>query len=113
MIESLKGTAKIGVISWMTYSVIMDQLPLLMSASQQNLVVFLSAVGNLLWVIALRAASFLIVLAIADYAYQKFEFEKNLKMTHTEMKQELKQSEGDPSFASAFGNCKGRCLKSV
>ncbi|MDR3710607.1 MAG: flagellar biosynthesis protein FlhB [Capsulimonadaceae bacterium] len=95
-VESFKGTAKIAIIGWMSYSLVMDRFPLLISAAQQDLVSFLSAIGNLLWAIALRATSFLIVLAIADYAYQRFEFEKNLKMTHTEMKQELKQSEGDP-----------------
>lgn len=95
-IESIKGTFKIGIISWMTYSVVMDQLPLLISASQANLPTFLSAVGELLWIIALRATVLLAALAVADFAYQKFEFERNMRMTHSEMKQELKQTEGDP-----------------
>src|SRR5690606_1093253 len=45
-------------------------------------------------------------LAAADYAYQLWEFEKNLRMTKEEVKQETKETEGDPMVKSrmrAFG----------
>ena len=35
-------------------------------------------------------------MAILDYAYQKYEFIKGLKMTKQEIKDEMKQHEGDP-----------------
>ena len=38
----------------------------------------------------------LAIIAFADYAYQRYEFEKKMKMTREEMKQEMKQSDGDP-----------------
>jgi len=38
----------------------------------------------------------LMILAIFDYLYQRWEFEKNLKMSKQEVKDELKQTEGDP-----------------
>ncbi len=94
--ETLKGCAKIALVGWIAYSQITDRVPTLVSASQSNLVTFLSAVGELCWQISLRIASLLFVLAIADFAFQKFEFEKNMKMTHQEMKQEIKQQDGDP-----------------
>ena len=37
-----------------------------------------------------------IVLAVVDYSYQRFEYFKSLRMTKHEVKQEHKQSEGDP-----------------
>jgi flagellar biosynthetic protein FlhB len=40
----------------------------------------------------------LMILAVADYAYQKYEFEKSMKMSLSEIKQEMKQSEGDPQL---------------
>jgi flagellar biosynthetic protein FlhB len=42
----------------------------------------------------------LIVIAIVDYSYQVYEQEKNLKMTKQEVKDENKQSEGDPQVKS-------------
>ncbi|MBV9849490.1 MAG: flagellar biosynthesis protein FlhB [Armatimonadetes bacterium] len=56
----------------------------------------LGVVGGLLWMLGLRVAVALFILAIADYAYQKYDHEKNLRMSMSEIKQEMKQSEGDP-----------------
>ena len=38
----------------------------------------------------------LIIIAILDYAYQRYDHEKRLKMSHQELKEERKQMEGDP-----------------
>jgi flagellar biosynthetic protein FlhB len=40
--------------------------------------------------------SFLAVMATVDFIYQKFEHAKNLKMSHQDIKEEYKQTEGDP-----------------
>jgi flagellar biosynthetic protein FlhB len=39
-------------------------------------------------------------MAVLDYLYQKWEFEQNLKMTKQEVKDEFKQTEGDPLVKS-------------
>jgi flagellar biosynthetic protein FlhB len=44
----------------------------------------------------IRAAILLFILAASDYAYQRWEHERNLRMTKQEVKEEMKQSEGDP-----------------
>jgi len=40
----------------------------------------------------------MMVLAVADYAYQRWQHEQSLKMTKQEIKDERKQSEGDPQI---------------
>jgi flagellar biosynthetic protein FlhB len=40
----------------------------------------------------------MIVLAVGDYAYQRWQHEQSLKMTKQEIKDERKQSEGDPQI---------------
>ena len=52
----------------------------------------LKVIAKCCWVLA--------ILAILDYLYQKWEFEKNLKMTKQEVKDEFKQTEGDPKVKS-------------
>jgi len=42
----------------------------------------------------------MLLLAIADYAFQRWQFEKQLKMTKQEVKDEMKQTEGDPLVKS-------------
>jgi flagellar biosynthetic protein FlhB len=46
--------------------------------------------------VAMPAAEVLLVLAIADYAYQRWNFTRSARMTKQEVKEEHKQQEGDP-----------------
>ncbi|HZJ76147.1 MAG TPA: EscU/YscU/HrcU family type III secretion system export apparatus switch protein, partial [Oscillospiraceae bacterium] len=50
--------------------------------------------------IGIRLGTALAVLAILDYFYQKYEYNKNLMMTKQEVKEEYKQTEGDPKIKS-------------
>ena len=47
-----------------------------------------------------RLAFLLLVLALFDYGYQKWEFEKSIRMSKQELKEEYKQMEGDPQIKS-------------
>jgi flagellar biosynthesis protein FlhB len=51
----------------------------------------------LLWT-ALKIGVALLVLAILDYAYQRWRHEQDLKMTPQELREELKNLEGDPQL---------------
>ena len=53
-------------------------------------------IGETSFKIILRTCWVLIVLAILDYCYQRWEYERGLKMSKQEIKEEHKQSEGDP-----------------
>jgi flagellar biosynthetic protein FlhB len=52
--------------------------------------------GTVSFTIILRTSWVLIVLAILDYVYQRWEYEKGLKMSRQEIKDEYKQTDGDP-----------------
>jgi flagellar biosynthetic protein FlhB len=60
----------------------------------------LAYIGKVMFRIVVTTAWVLIVLAILDYLYQRWEFEKGLKMTKQEVKDEFKQTEGDPRVKS-------------
>ncbi len=49
--------------------------------------------------VSLRVCIFLLILAAADYAFQKYRFREQLKMTKQEVKDEFKETEGDPTYA--------------
>jgi flagellar biosynthetic protein FlhB len=57
-----------------------------------------SGLGSVIW----AAASAGLVLAAADYFYQRYQTNKQLKMSLKEIKDEFKQSEGDPHIKSAI-----------
>jgi flagellar biosynthetic protein FlhB len=66
----------------------------------------MSLIETLLYIISVcftifwRCMLAMLILAILDWIYQKYDFEKNLKMSKQEVKDEYKQSEGDPQVKS-------------
>lgn len=53
-------------------------------------------IGAVAFEILVKVGLAMLVLALADYAYQKYDLEKNLKMTKQEVKEEQKMMEGSP-----------------
>jgi flagellar biosynthetic protein FlhB len=51
---------------------------------------------DLMQELSLRAALALLVLAVADYGFQKWQFERDLRMSKRELREELRRFEGDP-----------------
>lgn len=58
--------------------------------------------SQLIWQIStnlcLQAAVVLTILAVADYAFQRWHFEQELRMTDEEIREEMKSTQGDPSL---------------
>jgi flagellar biosynthetic protein FlhB len=52
--------------------------------------------GKLIFEISFKIAIVILLMAIADFIYQKWQHEEDLKMTKQEVKEEFKQMEGDP-----------------
>jgi flagellar biosynthetic protein FlhB len=51
-----------------------------------------------IWGLALRMALLLLLIGLIDYGYQKWSFEKSIRMSKQEIKDEYKQMEGDPTI---------------
>lgn len=97
-VELLKGLLKLALIGGLCFVTLRDAVesgPLL-GLMGAPLPQALGVLGGILWTLGLRVGVALFVLAVADYAFQKHQFEKNLRMSISEIKEESKQSEGDP-----------------
>ena len=95
-VELLKGLLKASIFAVMIYNAIRNYLPLSSKAMQMPLVIGAGTFWDMLWNLAMRLALMLLVMAFADYAYQKWDFENSIKMSKKEVKDEYKQMEGDP-----------------
>jgi flagellar biosynthesis protein FlhB len=98
--ELVKSVIKLVIIGWVAYYIIKDESPhfvhLYDQETAQILVFMLRVIFKIfLWVILAMA-----VLAVLDYAFQKWQFEEQLKMTKQDVKDENKQTEGDPQVKS-------------
>jgi flagellar biosynthetic protein FlhB len=59
-----------------------------------------STFASIAYEMGIKIGIALLILAVADYFYQHYSFEKSIKMTKQEIKEESKQAEGDPKVKS-------------
>jgi len=100
IVELLKSFLKIFVIGYVVYSYVQKQMDVIFNVIDMNTESIVTNIGGLVVGIGLRAGGILIVLSVFDYAYQWWDHEKNLKMSKQEIKEEYKQTEGDPLIKS-------------
>ncbi|MEJ5252763.1 MAG: flagellar biosynthesis protein FlhB [Chthonomonadetes bacterium] len=97
-VESAKTLLKVFLIGWLTFSAVRADAAMLLRTSEIDPLMVLMLVGQLLYKVAWRVGLAMLVLAILDYGFQRYEYEKSLRMTKEEVKQEMKQMEGDPQI---------------
>jgi flagellar biosynthesis protein FlhB len=100
LVELGKSLLKLVLIGGIVYLAISTQFDRIYSLMEVPFEALTGEVGRLLTRIFLLASLSLIIIGILDYAYNRYEYEKSLKMTKEEVKEEAKQSEGDPKVKS-------------
>lgn len=101
LVELLKSVIKVAVVSLVAYTTVADafaRFPALVGMPPAA-----SAAVVAGWVdrLALRIGAALLALAAADFFYQRWEYERSLRMSRQEIKEEVKETEGDPSVRAA------------
>lgn len=96
VVEMIKAIVKGVLLIYITYSYINNRIEPLIYSFTLDLNEFVSLMWSFVVNIILRCAFFLLVVAFLDYIYKKFQQAKDLKMSKKEIKDEYKQSEGDP-----------------
>lgn len=96
----LKNIVKMGAILYIAYSAIEEMIFPIMNLSRVGTENLFFVVIEMARDVGIRISLFLIVLGIADYAYQRYEHTNKLKMTKQEIKDEYKEMEGDPQVKS-------------
>lgn len=96
LVELLKSLLKVGIASWIIYDVMYSSLPVLIKAVSMPMASTLLIFHAFLMEVVIKVGLFFIVIAVADFAYQRKNFAKEMMMEKFEIKQEYKNSEGDP-----------------
>ncbi len=100
LFELLKSIAKIAIVGPMAYGFIRGHLPEIMMLHTAPLEVTLATAGGWIHDLLMKVLMALTVLAGIDFAYGKWNYKRDLKMTFEEVKQETKDSDGDPQTRS-------------
>ena len=100
IVESLKGIIKITVIAFIGVLVIRPYLEKVNLMPGMETMAILSFIHKIVVLLIFTVVIAVLVIAVADYAYQKYQHLKKLRMTKQEVKDEYKQMEGDPLVKS-------------
>ncbi len=95
-VELLKAVLKFGLIAWVAWRTLQAETERLVFAGQLPMPHALAPMTDALYQVGLRVGALWLVLAIIDYLYQRWDFEKTIRMSRYELKEEYKQMEGDP-----------------
>mgnify|MGYP006277964405 CR=1 FL=1 len=95
-VELLKSLFKLAVIAAIAYRFLMGNLEIFEKSIHQGLDESLMAIAGLISRMAFAIIAALIVLGVLDLLYQRWQHNKDLKMSKYEVKQERKEMEGDP-----------------
>jgi flagellar biosynthetic protein FlhB len=100
VVELVKSIIKLVIVGWVAYSYLKTKQNEVVALMGSNLQDILAFIGNAVFAVAIRISFAMIILGFLDYLYQKFDYEKSLRMTKQEVKDEYKQTEGNPEIKS-------------
>lgn len=96
--ELFKSILKISVISLIAYNSVKNNRNDLFLLYDIPLNQAVALIGNIIINTGLKISLVYLIVGIADFAYQKHKFNEDMKMTKQEVKDEYKNSEGDPQI---------------
>ena len=96
LMELVKSIMKITIIATVAWLTVRGELASTLPLMDQEIGAILIHIGKISFKILSMTCWVLVALAILDYAYQKWEHERSLKMSRQEIRDENKQMEGDP-----------------
>ncbi len=94
--ELCKSILKISGAVILIYSVMNTSLQEIVATAGMPLLGIVGVISSFLIKVAIRVGIFFLLIALADLVYQKYNFGKEMKMEKYEVKQEYKDTEGDP-----------------
>ena len=94
--ELVKSVLKISVLTYVVFLAVKKEwlnMPALIDMEVAASVAYIASVS---FAIMVKTVWVLVVIAAIDYAYQRWNFEKGLRMSKEEIKEEMKETDGDP-----------------
>ena len=98
LVELAKSFFKILVIGFFLYRFIHEQILAMPQFMFFDLTTSLALVAEIIFQMAFIVIGVIMIMALMDYGYQKWQTTQDLKMTKQEVKDEMKQAEGDPQI---------------
>ncbi|WP_284285646.1 flagellar biosynthesis protein FlhB [Alicyclobacillus fastidiosus] len=95
LVELCKSLLKLMVVGLVGYSVVVPSAARIRGFVGLDVTQLPYAVGSMVFSLGIRIAAAMVMLAFFDFLYQRFEYERGLRMTKQDVKDEMKQMEGN------------------
>ncbi len=100
LFELLKSVLKISGAIFLIYTVVWNSIPEIIATAAMPVYAISQVFNEFLIKVVIRVGIFFLILAVFDLVYQKRHFAKEMRMEKFEVKQEYKDTEGDPHIKS-------------
>jgi flagellar biosynthetic protein FlhB len=100
VVEIFKSLAKFTVIAWMAYAVLAPRMSVILSTMHLSMSQSMGYMQETLFILYRNIMLLMLVVAGADFMFQRHTFEKNLRMTKQEIKDEARDADGNPEIKS-------------
>jgi flagellar biosynthetic protein FlhB len=97
LVQLAKSLAMVAIVVYLAATAIRDNFEQISLLPNMELRAILTTWGSILYSVCFRIGIFLAVLAAGDFIFQRYQHEENLKMTKQEVKDEHKDTEGNPA----------------
>ncbi|KKM12328.1 hypothetical protein SY88_04030 [Clostridiales bacterium PH28_bin88] len=98
LVELGKALLKVTAVGVVTYTIVRGRFAKLLFLADMGLPQGVALVADVIFRVALGAVAIFAVIAVLDFMFQRREFRERIKMSKQEVKEELKQTEGDPQI---------------
>ena len=95
-VELVKSLAKVSLIGFVAYKTVSNEFATALTLVRLDLSQTLIFLAQTAYLVMAKTCGIMIVLAILDFAFSRYEMEQKMKMTKQEQKEEFKETEGDP-----------------
>jgi len=111
LVETLKSLLKVALAAFVAWLVLRSRLPQLLQLGEMELSGAVAAVGRIARELCLKTAVAMLVLGAADVVWQRFDYLRSLRMTREEMRQEVRETEGDPQVRGQQRRAREKLLR--
>ncbi len=100
LVNLLKSLLIVAALVVVVYNEVKDEIESIYDFYDKPLQVSIEYIGNFILDVGLKVSIVMAIIGLLDYIYQKIKFKEDMKMTKQEVKDEYKNSEGDPKVKS-------------
>lgn len=96
LMELVKQLAKLFIVGWICISIVKGEIAGFAMAPSWDIQTTIGMVGDIVWRIVKAVMLGMIAISAVDYFFQKKQFIKSMKMSFNDLKDEYKETEGNP-----------------